>query len=348
MIKLIFVALCLFSRCALALRCNGHESLCARKYNNITYLATHNSYAYTKNVGSTQQYPITSQLDQGVRALKLTTAQPGRWSNTSEHKVQLCHTMCEILDAGPLEDTLDIIANWLKQNPHEVLTIMMNNIGDFHSRNIEPVFKASKIMPYLYIKQRYTHNWPTLQEMIESNKRLVVFLDIGADPSEVSWINHQFEYMWETPYNNFGPSEFNCEIDRPEDPKEPNEMMYLMNHFLYGVFSVGDNIKVPMPQPGKAEDTNSNLLSQHVSNCTHITDRPPNYIEVDFYDMGNAMEQINKLNNVPEVQRARPRGSAGRMVRISTISTSNADSSQPCIFRIASLASALTILMFSL
>jgi hypothetical protein len=154
--------------------------------------------------------------------------------------------------------------------------------------------------------------------------------------------------MWETPYNNFGPSEFNCEIDRPEDPKEPNEMMYLMNHFLYGVFSVGDNIKVPMPQPGKAEDTNSNLLSQHVSNCTHITDRPPNYIEVDFYDMGNAMEQINKLNNVPEVQRARPRGSAGRMVRISTISTSNADSSQPCIFRIASLASALTILMFSL
>lgn len=95
--------------------------------------------------------------------------------------------MCEILDAGPLEDTLDIIANWLKLNPHEVLTIMMNNIGDFHSRDLEPAFEASAVMPYLYIKQRYTNQWPTLREMIETDKRLVVFLDIGADPSEVAW-----------------------------------------------------------------------------------------------------------------------------------------------------------------
>lgn len=154
--------------------------------------------------------------------------------------------------------------------------------------------------------------------------------------------------MWETPYNNFGPSEFNCEIDRPEDPKDPNEMMYLMNHFLYGVFSIGDNIKVPMPQPGKAEDTNSNLLNQHVSNCSQLTARHPNFIEVDFYDMGNAMEQINKLNNVPEVQRAKPRGSTGRIVRISTVRASDANPSQPCIPRIASLASALILLMLSL
>ncbi|CAO3680534.1 unnamed protein product [Umbelopsis vinacea] len=173
--------------------------------------------------------------------------------------------MCEILDAGPLEDTLDIIANWLKHNPHEVLTIMMNNIGDFHSRDLEPAFEASAIMPYLYIKQRYTNQWPTLREMIETDKRLVVFLDIGADPSEVAWINHQFEYMWETPYNNFSPTDFNCEIDRPEDPKAPDEMMYLVNHFLYGIFSIGD-IKLPLPQPGKADNTNSILLQQHLSN----------------------------------------------------------------------------------
>jgi hypothetical protein len=123
--------------------------------------------------------------------------------------------------------------------------------------------------------------------------------------------------MWETPYNNFSPEDFNCEIDRPEDPKEPDEMMYLVNHFLYGNFVVG-NMKIPLPQGGKAVETNSMLqLQDHMSKCTAVLERNPNFIEVDFFNQGDAMNVVDDLNNVSHVRRELFNNQT-RVIRIST------------------------------
>lgn len=130
-------------------------------------------------------------------------------------------------------------------------------------------------------------------------------------------INHQFEYMWETPYNNFSPEDFNCEIDRPGDPKEPDEMMYLVNHFLYGNFVVG-NMKIPLPQGGKAADTNSRAqLQEHMSKCAAVLGRNPSFIEVDFFDQGDAITVVDELNNVSHVRREQSNDQT-RVIRIST------------------------------
>ena len=54
-------------------QCNGYESLCAKKYNEVAYLTTHNAYSsfedgfYLLN----QNLNISSQLSQGVRAFML-------------------------------------------------------------------------------------------------------------------------------------------------------------------------------------------------------------------------------------------------------------------------------------
>jgi hypothetical protein len=160
--------------------CNGDSSLCGRSYNNITYLVTHDSYALTPNLAGTQDDPILTQLNDGVRGIKLSAVAP------KSSKIRLCHTACRILDAGPATKTLNEIAGWLKQNPKEVVTIMWNNLYNYPASKIAEAYTESDIMPLVY-----THNgsgpWPTLQQMIDSGKRVVNFIDVEANESEYPW-----------------------------------------------------------------------------------------------------------------------------------------------------------------
>lgn len=45
-------------------------------------------------------------------------------------------------------------------------------------------------------------DWPTLGQMIDSGKRVVVFLDAGANTSSVDFILPEFEMVCNPPLNN--------------------------------------------------------------------------------------------------------------------------------------------------
>lgn len=49
------------------------------------------------------------------------------------------------------------------------------------------------------------NDWPTLGAMIDSGKRVVVFLDNGAESGSVPYLMDEFTNMWEDPY-----SELSC------------------------------------------------------------------------------------------------------------------------------------------
>lgn len=54
------------------------------------------------------------------------------------------------------------------------------------------------ITPLAYVPPRLpmkNSEWPTLGEMIDSGKRVVVFLDSGADPSKVNFILPEFDMV---------------------------------------------------------------------------------------------------------------------------------------------------------
>lgn len=110
-------------------------------------------------------------------------------------------------------------------------------------------------------------------------------------------IHDQYTYVFETPYDNKDANGFTCVIDRPQSPPNPQDMMYVMNHFLYGVIHVGREIEVP--QLDKASVTNGmDSLSKHVDDCHRAFGRKPNFVEVDFYDHGKALEFVAMLNNI--------------------------------------------------
>lgn len=108
----------------------------------------------------------------------------------------------------------------------------------------------------------------------------------------------EFSYVFETPYNNQNESSFSCIIDRPSSPSSPTEMMYVMNHFLYGTLTLG-SLNIEIPQKGSANTTNADgsLLTQ-AKTCSQTFGRQPNFLEVDFYNMGDTLKIAAELNNV--------------------------------------------------
>jgi hypothetical protein len=108
----------------------------------------------------------------------------------------------------------------------------------------------------------------------------------------------EFNYVFETPYNNRNESSFSCTIDRPPKPDNPSEMMYVMNHFLYGTLQLGQ-MTVEIPQKGTANVTNSDgSLLKQAQACTQAFGRQPNFLEVDFYNLGDTLKIAAQLNNV--------------------------------------------------
>ncbi|KAF7728577.1 hypothetical protein EC973_005803 [Apophysomyces ossiformis] len=258
---------------------------------------THNSYSYLPNVAANQVCPISSQLDDGVRGLKLSAVRPSNSSPSPPNVIHLCHTSCLLLDIGPANNTLAGIAQWVKNNPNEVITIMWNNLGDFKVADFVAAYEGTGLLEYAHFQTWQNWTWPTLQEMIASGKRVVNFLDEGSDQTTVPWLMAEFGYAFETPYNNVNESSFSCVIDRPQSPPNPTGIMYVMNHFLYRSIDLS-GIPIEFPQKGTASITNSDSLLKQARECSTTFGRQPNFLEVDFYNRGETLQIAAQLNNV--------------------------------------------------
>lgn len=181
------------------LKCNGYKELCNRPYSNVTMLITHDSYAHGQSVAATQNKDIIEQLNDGIRALKLSPV-------LVEHDdaVHLCHTACAILDAGPATATLDQIATWLDSNPREVLTIFWNNLYNLDANRLQQAYEQSAVMPFVYQPNNNDSSmavvgaWPTLEQMIASGHRLVNFVDTFPDTTSTNSIPPWHVCTWST------------------------------------------------------------------------------------------------------------------------------------------------------
>ncbi|KAG0734610.1 hypothetical protein G6F57_000249 [Rhizopus arrhizus] len=280
--------------------CNGYAEYCNKPYNSLTYLLTHNSYGYVSNPAANQLCPITTQLADGVRGIKLSAVKATNATTDgtiTADSIYLCHTSCIILNAGPAVNTLRTIKEWVEQNPNEVVTIMWNNVDAFDGNAFEAAYNASGIIEYSYQQPKKNYTWPTLGELIASGKRVINFGDTYYQQN-LPWLLTEYDYVFETPYENHNESSFSCTIDRPQDPASPTEFLYVMNHFLYGSLQLG-SLPIEIPQKGIANTTNSdNSLMKQAKTCTEKFGRQPNFLEIDFYNLGDALKITAELNNV--------------------------------------------------
>ncbi|KIL57774.1 hypothetical protein M378DRAFT_27832 [Amanita muscaria Koide BX008] len=303
-------------RASKATVCNGHSELCSRSYGNVTFIGAHDSFAYSRDpavrksfrfytpsftqlflVSRDQVIDIPFQLNNGVRLLQ---AQSHMWNNA----LHFCHTSCVRFSPShrryPLIptsfSTTVKVKSFMDQNPNEVLTLLFTNPEGQSVLNVwKPIFDQAGLTSMMYVPPHVPmkyNEWPTLGEMIDSGKRVVVFLDSSADTSKVDFILPEFPMIWETPFGVTDPS-FPCSVNRIEGPLATTDHMYMINH------SLNKNVLgIVISDSFDAPTTNGvTSILNNANGCVPLGGgRNPNFLLLDFVDLGNAFHAADVLN----------------------------------------------------
>jgi hypothetical protein len=281
--------------------CNGYPELCSRKYSNITMVAAHNSpFVLPGNAAANQALAVTTQLDDGIRLIQ---AQAHKVNGT----IYLCHSSCEVLNSGTLTAYLTTVNAWVQAHPYDIVTILIGN-GDYNNVTdyVAPI-QASGIDKFAYQPPKIPmalSDWPTLASMILTGRRVVIFMDYEADQIRVPWILDEFSQMWETPFDPTNRS-FPCTVERPPsiNDAEAKARLYMTNHNLNTQLTLlGLSLLVPSTPLLNVTNnvTGFGSLGVAAENCKERWDRAPNFLNVDYYNVGNGsvFEVAAKWNNV--------------------------------------------------
>lgn len=285
--------------------CNGHLEFCSRKYSNVTVVGAHNSpFHRIGSSASNQALDVETQLNDGIRFLQAQIQWPA--NSSVPH---FCHTSCELLDAGPIQDWLRTVTLWVEDHPYDIVTILLGN-GNYSTPDLyAPFIKKSGILKYAYqppYLPMALNDWPTLENMIIRGRRVVMFMDYMADQEAYPWLLDEFSQMWETPFDPLDRT-FPCTAERPPDLKADaaRNRMYLMNHNLNAEFDVF-GVQLLVPAVSLLNETNAvegeGSLGGAASNCTADWGRPPKVLNVDYYNYGeypgSVFEVAANMNNV--------------------------------------------------
>ncbi|KAI9444817.1 PLC-like phosphodiesterase [Lactarius indigo] len=262
-----------------ATTCNGFSQFCDRSYGNITFVGAHDSYAVgTSNLFANQDYNVTQQLNDGIRMLQMQAHNQGG-------TIQLCHTSCTLFNGGTLQSYLQSVKSWMDSNPNDVVSLLIVNSDGFKPTDYDTVFKAVGLDALSYSPSSATTSvgsWPSLGSLIDSGKRLITFMDTGADFTSVPYIIDEFTNVWETAFD-VTDTTFDCNVNRTKG--DPSTQLYLINHFLDKIV-----LGQPAPNPEAANVTNSvsgtGSLGLQVQTCAAANGRNPNFMLVDFYEFG--------------------------------------------------------------
>ncbi|KAI0481486.1 PLC-like phosphodiesterase [Xylaria cf. heliscus] len=281
--------------------CNNSPDLCSRSYGNITHMGAHDSSflrdASTQNsVAGNQYYNATVALDAGLRLLQVQV-------HDLNGTIEMCHTTCALLDAGPLQDWLVDIKYWMDNNPNEVVTLLVVNSDGNSAAEFGSIFESSGISKYGYTPSG--NGWPTLQTMITANTRLVTFIASITTSSTYPYLLTEFEHVFETAFEVTSLSGFNCSIDRPKTQSSAASalsagLLPLMNHFADT--DLGSSITIPdvddIATTNSPSTTTTGALGLHAQTCRSQWGYQPTFILVDFFNEGPSIDTADAMNGI--------------------------------------------------
>jgi hypothetical protein len=322
-----------------------------RRYNEVTWPISHNSPFSKKDgfVYYNHEQDILTQYQLGAKGFEL-DIEKRCWSKvgpfgTSGCTISLCHESCEITKllqpraSGLFESTGDpngfksyalaTIKKILTENPNEILTITLENrVKDY--RDLDKEFEAAGLQNFILKPSDWdpvkNQGWPTLEWMINNNKRLVVFNDRAPwDQEYQSSIpyassNYTF-YQWPMIVQNQwgGAKDINTALKERGSSQRDN-MGYTRYLYEFDWFADGGKItggisdliskaaglfNKETPFTGDSKKMNSTDLRKAISTAVaqgltsgRARGRYPNFIKIDFFGDGDAVQQANEINTM--------------------------------------------------
>lgn len=277
--------------------CNGHAELCGRSYGNVSFIGAHDSFAASGNplaFARTQEVELVTQLS--VYGVRLLQAQ----AHMNGNDLHFCHTNCALFDGGKVADYFSKVKHFLDRHPNEVITIILANPESVSTVDVwQPIFESTGLEEMAYVPPQPSmtrEDWPTLQEMLDSGKRVVVFMDKATDP-DVPYILPQFDLMWEDEYDPRDPN-FPCVVDRSTGDLAPEQKLNLINHNLNIEILPFGSHGFRIPDRLDSPRTNSiSSIRNHADHCAPlVNDKAPNFVLLDFVNIGQGPTAVARLN----------------------------------------------------
>ncbi|MFE2415905.1 PI-PLC domain-containing protein [Streptomyces hokutonensis] len=288
--------------------CEGGADLCDRPYDEVAYLTSHNAMSTTVDrfIGPLQDPGITAQLDDGVRALQIDTY---RWERPDEitarlaesdftaeqrkfiaaavNKVNppreglwLCHSVCRA-GAIALVPELREIGDWMRAHPTEVITLIVQD--EISGEDTQRAFAQAGLSDLLHTPDPDPAKpWPTLGDLIDSGRRLVVFAEQADGPAP--WYRNFYDYGMETPFAFRTPDAMSCVPHRGGSDKR----LFLLNHFI--TIDGGSRLDA-------GEVNARQFVLDRVHRCERERGRPVNFVAVDYATIGDAGGAVAALNS---------------------------------------------------
>jgi len=273
-----------------------------RRFDELTFLTAHNAYANYEDarwISPNQSRGIGRALRDGVRGFMLDvhSFESGMarcilsfGADCYGRDVYLCHGNCGgvpgfqyALPRQPLAGALYTIIDFLDENPDELVTVFLEDyVGHDELRAAldgVPGLRDLLFDPYAWKVQQ--NGWPLARDLIDSNRRLLIISD--RDDKRDLGVGHGPDFMVEN-YWSIGDlgNDYDCRSRWDHvalDRTEPGfQRLFVMNHYR----------NTPTVITAAIDNRYENLAERMNGYCVPAAQRKPNFIAVDFYEVGDA------------------------------------------------------------
>eukprot|EP00592_Proboscia_alata_P010521 CAMPEP_0194364172 /NCGR_PEP_ID=MMETSP0174-20130528/12086_1 /TAXON_ID=216777 /ORGANISM="Proboscia alata, Strain PI-D3" /LENGTH=349 /DNA_ID=CAMNT_0039138065 /DNA_START=92 /DNA_END=1141 /DNA_ORIENTATION=- len=284
--------------------CNGLESNCELKVNEILFATMHNAMSTAEDsfVYPNHQFKMEKALAAGYRGFLLDVCDCGDAVNMN---LQFCHSVCFSGKKSPSK-LFEYLVKFLTSNRGEVIILefqMNSNPNRFPDVIINGLYDLMKNvdgfadMIYIHPVDSGASQWPTMGELVDTNKRLILFQHNGPDCSiEGSCpkaIHNFHDHVMETTF------EFDSASDLMDYSKScsikfgngGSKAFLNLNHFVTDF--------VPQKDDSRIVNTKE-ILEDRLQQCSDLLEgRAVNMMSVDFWAIGD-LESVTEAYNTAQ------------------------------------------------
>jgi hypothetical protein len=126
--------------------------------------------------------------------------------------------------------------------------------------------------------------WPTLQDMVDSGQRLVIFVNAGTD-AEHPWFLNMWYNTWDTSYAEREKADMNCD----RGCGDQSQAVYVLNNWLSTSFG--------LPDESRASEVNDPVfIKGRAAECWRQHGSRPTFVFVDWWRSGDVVAAVQAIN----------------------------------------------------
>lgn len=277
------------------LLCNGHANLCDKRANEVVYATLHNANNALLDGAwflPNHKLDLKKALNAGYRGLNMDFGE-------CFGRLTLLHITCLLKTKAPFSEVMTEILDFVNENPREVVILPTEiSPGNFFldTPTLEDIDQAFQSVPG-FKEKLYDHPgpgqpWPTLQELIDMDKRILFFFYNAIDCTKGldcpvgfhPWFDYAAETRFSFPFSwSLNDKERSCEITRG--------LSGTRDFFGVNAFVTPPRLSAPL------QVNRYDFLQYHIEECeTRNGGLQANVVLVDYWKIGDVLRVVHDLN----------------------------------------------------